>query len=148
MLHPIDTTGYNKPKAWCGPSAVSTLTGMPLVRATEILTRIAGCTYEELEGVWQEETILALYEAGYRCEPLDIAGRYPETTHGPTLDRFLRDRRVDEVVTPLLIEISGHFVCSHFSYCNDNWTLRPREIKAFPKMKRLVKRAWKVSKIK
>lgn len=144
MLHPIDTTGYSKGTKWCGPGALATLTGIPLVKATEMLTRIHGGAYEDLEGTWEEDVILALHELGYRATPVDIIGRYPDLTHGPTLDRFISERKVDECVTPLLIMISGHFVTSHFGFMNDNWTLRPVRVADFPKMKRLVKAVWKI----
>lgn len=145
MLHRIDPTGYSKAKRWCGPGAVATLTGCSLTDATEQLTRIHGGHYDELEGVYPEHVIIALNERGYRAKEIDIIGRYPELTHGPTLARFLRGRPVMEQAVPMLIELSTHFVSAHLGYACDNWTMRPVPIPAFPKPGRLVKSAWVVA---
>lgn len=142
MLHKIDTTGYSKATQWCGPGAVASLTGLPIRESTQLLCRIHGGSYEAFEGCWTEDVILALHELGYRAKEIDIISRYPNLTHGPTLQRFLSERRVDECVNPLLIEISGHFVATHFGFATDNWTGRPVPIEKFPKTKRLVKRAF------
>jgi hypothetical protein len=146
MLHSINAEGYSKATQWCGPGALSSLTGLPIRESTELLCRIHGGTYEEFEGCWVEDVILALHELGYKAKQVDIMARYPKLTHGPTLQRFLSERRVDECVNPLLIEISGHFVSSHFGYASDNWTGRPVPIQKFPKLGRLVKDAYIVTK--
>ena len=146
MLYPIKMDDYTKAHAWCGPGALSSLTGIPLREATEMLTRIHGGTYSDLEGVWAEDVLLALMELGFKARKVDIISRYPELTHGPTLDRFISERKVDEVVSPLLIHISGHFVTSHFGFMTDNWVGRPVPVAEFPKMKRLVKEVWKITK--
>lgn len=144
-IYPLNMEGYSKTTRWCGPSAVAILTGQPLTATTEILTRIHGGTYDELSGVWPEDTILALHELGYRAQEIDIQSRYPDLTHGPTLERFVGDRTVTETVTPMLIEISGHFLVAHYGYLADNWVQRPTPIGDFPKLRRLVKSAWLIT---
>ena len=144
VMKPIDRTDYTPKIAWCGPSAVSILTGISLVRATELMTRIHGSTYDELQGVWPEDVILALRELGYTVEPVDIVGRYPELTHGPTLERFLRERHAGEYMSPLLVEVDGHLLTAHMAWACDNWVNKPVPIERFPKRGRLVKGAWQV----
>lgn len=146
MLHKVDTAGYSKAKRWCGPGALSILTGQPLRESTEQLTRIHGTTYDDMSGAWPEDLQLALHEHGYRTREIDIVARYRELTHGPTLRRFLSERSSLECVMPLLIVVNSHFVTAHMLYAADSWTMGPVPINQFPKPNRHVKQAWVVEK--
>ena len=143
----IDSTGYSKPTQWCVPSAVAMLTGLPLREATQLLARIRQQPYQELEGVWLEEAVIALNELGYRSTPIDIAGRFSDTTHGPTLRRFMNNRLPQEVTNPVLIGLDGHVVVSHWGLLGDNSTEgRMVATSRFPKPNRLVKEAFIITK--
>lgn len=135
----LDTTDYSKATAWCGPSALAMLCRIPLRDATEHLSRIRGEAYSELSGVWPEEVIIALQERGYRARPVDIIGRYPDLTHGPTLKRYFRERPASEKVLPTLIDVGNHFLTGHFDMAGDNRTRRMIPWPQFPKLSRLVK---------
>jgi len=145
-LKPIDSTGYSKGKEWCGPSALALLTGCTLVEASEHLTRIRQQPYNELVGVYSEELAIALHERGYRCDPIDIIGRFPDTTHGPTLRRFMASRQPYEVINPVLVSVDGHVLVTHMYHAGDNWTKRMVEFDKFPKPNRLVKEAFVITK--
>jgi len=146
MLNPINTEGYSKPKEWCGPAAIATLTGIPLREATELAVRVHGGTYDDLEGMWPEDVIIALHQLGYRAKPVDIIGRFPHLTHGPQLKSYVSSQPPEEKINPVLITVSGHFICSHMWFLNDNWTLTPKHYADFPKPKRLVKSAHIITK--
>ena len=141
-LKPIDTTGYSKKTIWCGPSALSLLTGRSLVDTTQMLTRIRQQPYNELSGVWPEELVIALHELGYRADPIDIIGRFPDTTCGPTLKRFFNERQPYEVINPVLVEVDGHVLVTHVVAAGDNWTGKMVLFENFPKPGRLVKKAF------
>ena len=143
----IDSTGYSKSTQWCVPSAIAMLTGLPLREATQLLSRIRQEPYHELKGTWTEEAVIALNELGYRSTPLDIAGRFSDTTHGPTLRRFMNNRLPQEISNPLLIMVEGHALVSHWGLLGDNSTgghMVP--VARFPKPNRLVKEAFIITK--
>jgi hypothetical protein len=139
ICNPIDTTGYTKPVEWCGPGSLSLLTGLPLVRSTEMLTRIRQQPYSELEGVWTEEVIIALRELGYTAEPMNIQAMWPSLTHGPRLSTFFM--RIGATFDPIFVEVDGHFLVAHMGNAGDNWTMRMVPVSKFPKQGRLVKTA-------
>lgn len=151
MLRTIDRTGYSKKKAWCGPSAIATLTGCPLREATELLSRVTGEPYAKLSGVWDEAMSAALHQLGYRMAHNDVgfkrlARRYHNTGgHGvTTLARFLAERSAMEKLTPMLINITDHYVSAHLGWACDNHTDRPVPIGEFPKPGRWVVSSWLV----
>lgn len=147
MIHPLNTDGYTKDVWWCAPSAVALLTGRPLTETTAALARIAGVTYEKLEGCWPEETVLALYEFGYRSTPIPVIDRFRDTVCGPTLKRFMGERTPIEKANPMLIEVDGHMLVGYSHFLFDNGTPTGLGVDHFPKMKRLVKQAWTVTKM-
>jgi hypothetical protein len=142
-LKPIDATGYSKLQQWCVPSALSIITGAPLKETTEILTRISGRSYQELEGCWMEDAVLALNEYGFTAKPINIIDRFSDTTHGPTLTRFFSERQPHEVINPLLVAVNAHAIVTHYNYIFDNSTGGlPVTPDYFPKTHRLVKEAY------
>lgn len=145
MLYKVQTEDYSKSTRWCGPAALATLTGMPLVQATEVLTRIHGGSYTDLDGVWPEDVIIALNEQGKRATQIDMIKRYPTLTHGRMLENFLRDRTAYEKINPMLIQVDNHFVSAHMDYLCDNWVMSPTHWTKFPKLGRKVKNAWVIT---
>lgn len=147
MLHKLNLEGFGGGTKWCGPSAVSILTGRPLAHTTAMLAYAEDIPYDEVGGVWREDAVLMLHTLGYRCVPIDVVSRFSDTECGPTLKRFWEERRMDEVVNPLLIEIHGHLLTSHYGFAADNWTGGPVPLAQFPKQRRLVKWAGIVTKM-
>lgn len=140
MLHELDETGHTVGQKWCGPAALSILTGVPLRDTKALAARVAGETYTSIEGMWEEEMVLALHQLGYGSRKIPVYERYHKTTPcGPTLRRFLREREPLETVQPMLIAVEGHFLCAHMHYLADNSTGRPVRAECFPKQGRLVK---------
>lgn len=146
LLKPLDKTGYTKDVEWCGPSAISILAGRPLAETTSALSKLREESYSELDGVWPQEVVLILSQYGYKSKPLPLMERYPDTPYGPTLKRFLNERQGMELVMPLLIEVQNHLLVAHMGFAADNWTKKPVPIKSFPKLGRLVKSVYMVSK--
>ena len=148
MIKPYDLTGYTKAKRWCGPSAVALLTGAPLAHTTARSAAMTGTPYAEVEGVWPEEAVLLLHELGYKAVPVDLVARYPDAPYGPTLKRYMAERRTYdpwEEYHPTLIEVHGHLLCGHYGMLFDNGTPKGAPVAFFPKTGRLVKRAWIVT---
>lgn len=133
MLHSLSPDAR-----WCGPSAVSILTGEPYSQVMPSFRRMQ--QIDDVEGVWPEETQLALLERGYQAKPIEL----------PRLMRlrtFLAGRTPEQVVTPLLIWVHKHMLTAHYGFAADNWTKRPVPIAEFPKLNRLVYGAYLIRRI-
>lgn len=115
-------------KMWCGPSAVSILTGVPYRDVLE-------CVGRDRTGIWTEEAILALNQWGFTAIPVDLTARYDRC---PTLERYLRERPFAERGEPLLVTLYKHLITVHMDWAADNWTKRPVPIDEFPKLRRRV----------
>lgn len=146
MLQRITTVGYSKPKVWCGPGALSALTGAPVRTTTELLSRMTGEPYEKLSGVYDDAMEVALWELGYRmCANPQGNARIDAcaTRRRPyTLAEFLTERSIPERVSMVLIEVTGHYITAHLSWACDNWTMHPVPIEEFPKPRRWVRNSW------
>jgi len=145
MLHAINAEGVPLGKRWCGPGAVSALTGVPLKDTTAKLSFIAGQRYDEAKEFWTEDVILALNDLGYRANEINLRGRYPKLRAGPTLHRFFAERSAYETAMPMLVVLHKHFLTAHWGYACDNWTMRPVHISDFPKLNRFVTHAFIIS---
>lgn len=147
MLHALNKDGFTGKHAWCGPSAISILTGAPLAATTAMAAYADDVRYEEVEGMWREDCVLMLHRLGYRCAPVNLMQRYSDTECGPTLQRFIDTRTVEELTTPMLVELHGHFITMHYGFGCDNWTETPVPLREFPKRRRLVKWAALVTRM-
>lgn len=145
MIHPLDLTGYSKAEQWCGPSALSLITGAPLAETTKRFAYMQGEAYQKLSGVYAEELLLALWEQGWKAENVGLLDRYPKLQMGPTLARYMRERPKIEVINKLLINVTGHFIVAHGRYLFDNWVPRGATIDTFPKPRRHVQHVWIVT---
>lgn len=146
MLSAIDLTGYSGEKVWCGPAAVSILTGVPLQRSTMTLAEIAGEDFFYLAGTYEEEVLRALRRFGYKATPSrEFADRYP--TSDPTLLRYMSHRTPPEKLRMMLVEVTGHWVTAHLDRLADGWTKRPVPMAEFPKLGRRVRAVWGVEKL-
>jgi hypothetical protein len=149
MLHAIDTRGWEKATAWCVPSSVSFLTGIPLIHSHSRAAFIQDKALKDVDGVFASEALLLLREQGYKGEQIKLLERYSDA---PTLRKFLKDRTPYEMCMPLMIQIEDkkdfcHMVTSHYGYAADNHTMKPVAIDKFPHLRKYVTGAWIVSKL-
>jgi hypothetical protein len=149
MLHAIETRGWETNTAWCVPSAISFLTGIPLIHSHSRAAFIQDKGIKEVAGVYAAEALLMLREQGYKGEKIDLVSRY---SSAPLLSKFLKNRTPFEKCMPLMIQIEDskkfcHMITSHFDYAADNHTMKPVPIGQFPHLKKYVTGAWIVSKL-
>lgn len=128
MLHKIDTKGWEEHTAWCVPTAISFLTGAPLIHTHSRAAMMQNISISKVKGMHIAEAILLLNEQGYHVKELDLRGEYENNP--PTLQRFIRDRTGLEIVLPLMISIEDskdfcHMITSHFAHIADNHTMKP-----------------------
>ena len=145
MLYPINMANWNG-KLWCGPSALTALTGIDLGQAHSRFAFITGDRIEDVESVSSYAMKLALSEANMNVRRLDLNTRYPNRTHGITLRRYMTERPFEERAFPLLIRVEDHYITAHMDYLIDNGNPNPTHISNFPKLGRLVKEVWIVTK--
>jgi hypothetical protein len=121
---------------WCAPTAIGILTGRPYTETKSRCAFISNTAYSEVEGVWTEESILALNEFGYTSIPVDLQARYD--TSPPTLQRYMMERPFEERAEPLLVQVWGHLLTVHMNWACDNWTKKVVPFDQFPKPRRKV----------
>lgn len=149
MLHKVETRGWESNTAWCVPTAISFLTGVPLIHAHSRAAFIQEKSLKDVKGVYAEEALLMLREQGYKGEQINLAERFGVA---PRLNKFLSKRTTYEKCMPLMIQIENsgkfcHMITAHFDYAADNHTMRPVEIKNFPHLRKYVTGAWIISKL-
>lgn len=147
-LHPIDVASWQKngQKAWCGPSALSALTGMSLASAHSQFAFIGSKAITDVKGTFVQDMLLLLSDAGYNTTPVDLT-RWNDTTAGPTLRRFFRELTPMERMQPILVVTETHFLCTHMGFAVDAWTGgKPVPCEEFPKLRRYVEDAYIVTK--
>jgi hypothetical protein len=149
MLHNIETKGWEKNVAWCVPTSVSLLTGIPLIHSHSRAAFIQDKKLNNVEGVYAGEALLMLREQGYKGERICLSERYSDA---PTLRKFLKDRTSFEKCMPLMIQIEDsqnfcHMIACHFDYAADNHTMKPVKIEDFPHLRKYVTSAWIISKL-
>ncbi len=149
MLHAIDTRGWEANTAWCVPSAISFLTGIPLIHSHSRAAFIQNTKLLDVKGVYGSEALLMLREQGYKGVQLELKDRY---TDAPTLKKFLNERTAYEKCMPLMIQIEDnkkfcHMCTAHYGYAADNHTMKPVAIQNFPHLRKLVTAVWVVSKL-
>lgn len=149
MLHAVETRGWEANTAWCVPTSISFLTGVPLIHSHSRAAFIQDKGIKEVKGVYASEALLMLREQGYKGEQIDLASRYSDA---PLLKRFLDERTSYEKCMPLMIQIEDskkfcHMITAHFGFAADNHTMKPVPIAQFPHLKKYVTGAWIVSKL-
>jgi hypothetical protein len=149
MLHAVETRGWEANTAWCVPTSISFLTGIPLIHSHSRAAFIQDKALKDVRGVYADEALLMLREQGMKGERINLTERYGEP---PRLDRFLNERTSYEKCMPLMIQIEDskkfcHMIVSHFGFAADNHTMKPVPIPQFPHLKKYVTGAWVVSKL-
>lgn len=148
MLHKVETRGWETNTAWCVPTAISFLTGVPLIHSHSRAAFIQDKTLKGVSGVYTSEALLMLREQGYRGERIDLLNKYKEA---PTLKKFLAGRTPYEICLPLMIAVEdskgfAHMITAHFGYAADNWTMKPVPVVDFPHLRKYVTEAWVIIK--
>ena len=149
MLHAVETRGWEANTAWCVPTSISFLTGVPLIHSHSRAAFIQDKGLKEVNGVYASEALLMLREQGYKGIQIDLSFRYSDA---PLLKRFLNERTSYEKCMPLMIQIEDskkfcHMITSHFGFAADNHTMKPVPISQFPHLKKYVTGAWVISKL-
>lgn len=148
MLHAIDSNGWTKNTSWCVPTAISLLSGIPLIHSHSRAAFIQDKALKDVKGVYGSEAAMLLREQGYKSKPITLRDRYQDA---PTLSRFLADRTSYEKCLPLMVQVEKapdfcHMIVCHYDYAADNWTMKPTPIKEFPHLGKYVTAAWIVQK--
>lgn len=149
MLYQVETRGWETNTAYCVPTAISFLTGAPLIHTHSRAAFLQNIPLKSVKGVYGSEACLLLHEQGYKSEPIDLAKKGYKKP--PTLLKFLRDRSAYEKCMTLMIQIENssdfcHMITAHYNYAADNHTMKPVEIEKFPHLRKYVTNAWIVSK--
>jgi hypothetical protein len=149
MLHAIETRGWEANTAWCVPTSISFLTGIPLIHAHSRAAFIQDKKLSDVQGVYAAEALLMLREQGYKGEQVSLSDRYNSP---PTLRKFLSERTSYETCMPMMIQIEDskdfcHMICAHYQFAADNHTMKPVSIERFPHLRKYVTGAWIVSKL-
>jgi len=148
MLHAINSKGWTTKTAWCVPTAISFLTGSPLIHTHSRAAFIQEKTLDSVKGVYATEALLLLREQGYQSSQIKLLDRYEKA---PKLKSFLDERSSYEKCMTMMIQIEDnkefcHMITVHFDYAADNWTMKPVPTKDFPNTDKYVTAAWIVSK--
>jgi hypothetical protein len=138
-LHTI--TGIPKGRTnWCGPSAVSVITGLPYIDSLNLMKDRRGNT-RALKGTSNNEVRAALLRRGY------VLAFSPLPDDKPTLARWLRERPKEKVREMALLVVSNHYIVVHGRKACDGWTKSPVFTSEFPKRRRRVEKVWWVREI-
>lgn len=141
MLNALNLEGWNA-TAWCVPSAVSIITGIPVGFMHMRAAFHQSLSLNKVKGLFDEEAILLFGEQGYRLHQIDLNSRYDGKP--PTIQRFLKDRTPYEFCMPIYFTTVDHAMTCHMGYAADNWTKKPVPISEFPKLHRKVCTAYVV----
>lgn len=147
MLYNIDTKGWEGHTAWCVPTAISFLTGIPLIHSHSRAAFIQNKNLKDVASVYSDEACILIHEQGFIAHRINLEERYDKPC---TLIRFMKEREPYEKVMPLMIVIQAnnfsHMLACHYNYCADNWTMKPTPIDKFPNNRKFVTEAWVISK--
>lgn len=129
-----------RPSAYCGPSAIAILTGVPLSRIEKMIRRCRQGGYKSydgrkiaIKGTYTWECLKVLKRLG--CKVIKM--KYTEGF----LSKFVDDVRH---AGTFLIEVTGHFMVCENGMVGDSSFHDPMPIENYHRGSRRVKQAWKV----
>ncbi len=76
MLYKVNTQGWKANTAWCVPSVISFLTGIPLIHSHSRAAFIQDKKLKDVKGVYTAEALLMLREQGYAGRRVILSDRY------------------------------------------------------------------------
>jgi len=159
-LHPTKTTG--KHPLWCGPSALSIMTGRTVNYCAKLVAdrrnrrgwhRGRG-TSKQVKGVDNLEMRLALKKMGYRMVVVDVPklnhrhqvmSINPEPFVQPTLFQYMSARGGPNWKKTMLLEVTGHYVVVNRDTVADNRTPLGCHYSKYRWKKMRVREAWLVT---
>jgi hypothetical protein len=139
-----------KSTLWCGPAALSAVTGEPTSRIHGIIKGLRG-NDKPIIGVRNSELVKAARILGFELEPIFDAFAEWRAMPAcglpliyPTLAKFVRVNR-DALKDPVIINVTGHYVTVHRrTFVDNNVNPEGVRLKTAPHRRCRVKRAWRV----
>lgn len=130
-----------KRNTWCGPAAISIITGLGYDEAIDLLKRVTG--KRAIRGVSRNEMFRALQAIGWDCKD-----RWEYTKeHRPTLAWWLRQRGDEEMDTTFLVNVTGHYVVVRGRKIADNLVMAPVWLREYPHRRKRVKVVWSMRQV-
>lgn len=148
MLHNVSVQGWGLNTAWCVPTALSMITGIPLAHAHSRAAFVQGKALKDVKGVDNESATFLFREQGYYLQKIDLEARFPTPV---SISKFMKEGRTDfEKCIPMYLVIKtnrgSHAICAHFDYVGDNRTMKPVPTETFWAKNKLVLEAHKIMK--
>jgi len=164
-LHSV--TRLNGSRTWCGPAALSAITGWPVEKAVEKIKQTRWKQTKEtasffgrsvddykdpfraVKGVSCATMGTALYMAGYRVKTLERYGLKPDAvppSKQPSLAFWFRKRADRNAMC--LVNVTGHFIVVKGNKFVDNCYVEPTFISKAPHRRVKVRHVYKVWKEK
>lgn len=111
----------NGHRAWCGPGALSILTGRSVNHCARIIAKRRNKRYwyhghgtsKQVRGTWFSEIRDALDDMGFSMHGVKFK-------RGTTLHRYMTDRGGEQWKSAMLIEVSNHWMVAHRDTLSDN----------------------------
>lgn len=140
-LNTLRAENWDKTK-WCGPTALSIITGRTLKYCHNKLARLEFKKPRYLKGVSNYSMLCALSNMGYKHERVQVI---PGRT---TLRRYVEEiQSTDEFRSVMLINVTSHYVVLHKGMVADNrndGTATP--VRNHHAWRKQIKRAWIIRK--
>jgi len=138
---------------WCGPAALSIISGCPTSKCSELLLEVRqritpwkkAATVKGIKGVYPREVERVLESLGYRatrvfnsrwcdCEPTSVA-------------KFLRERKGADATTFFLISAGHHLMVVKGRKFVDNKTRKPVWIRQAPSRRKRLEVVWRIERL-
>jgi len=144
MLHSLDTGGWEH-TAWCVPSALACVTGIPVAKAHSLAAFSTHRDITKIEGMIDEETLLLANRLDLRLERIDLTKRYDNPPRLRDLEMTMLEK-ASKCLWVLADKKSrtNHMIATHCGWACDNWTKRPVPLSEFPRLYRQVLYGWRV----
>ena len=140
LLHPVKHD--LKSTLWCGPAALSAISGRPTSEIHGILKQVRNSD-RPIKGIYNRELKAAAERLGYRLEPVfQWCAGAPASWKRPTLAKFVRENR-QELGLPVVVQVTGHYVVVHKQTFMDNFCPEGVRLKRAPHRRCRVKNAWR-----
>jgi len=125
---------------FCGPAAISAITGCLVSEAKTILREVSG--RRAIRGVSNSNMRKALWRLGYRMASVE-----PRTTKDkPTLASWLEARQERGLCERLcLVNTTGHYITVQGDRAVDNWMKLPTPVDEFNHRRARVRKAWEIT---
>lgn len=127
----------NERVTWCGPSALSIITGEDYETCRKAIAATQGNRPVMRVHNWQ--MIRVLHEWGFNTVSINYFG------NEPTLAAWMREREPAEINALFLVQITGHYVVVQGRKACDSKTKEPVFLSKMPGRRARVEKVWKVA---